>query len=582
MSREPIEIVEIDVPQCSRVYGTLPCTAALGTTGVRKCFNTRATCQDTAHFALGTEMTLRFARAGRPLPKGTQAFPTITDLSQSSTTVNIAGSDPRYGSLGQRGTLQVKIGDFTWHDRGTDPYAAGRVDGTAQVDEGGYDPAGRGTFLAKLKARWPNYAGASIRLKRGYLVAGALTDITTYNYVVKEIAGPTDGVLTINAVGVLDLANEKTALAPKPSPGVLSADITNSATSFTVTPSGAGASYASSGWVCIGSEVMSFTRSGDTFTVVRAQRGTTAATHSAADTVQQTLSYRLQRLDTVAIDLIDNFTTIDATTWIPTSTWAAEVTRWGSGILLTTDICTPTSVATLLAELGDLGCTIVEDERAQKLRLRMNRPVDGEAVYTANDRTVRDLKQVDRDEDRITQVLFFSKQADPTKSLSDESNYTRKMLTVNSDALALYGDVRTKKIFTRWLNQGDDTTVAIVSTRQCQRFASAPMRVTITLDAVDKDIGLMDIVQLTTDDMADPTGASVMRLMQVVKRSEPEPYHSVEVELQRFDFNRRYGHITANTQVAYGSASDAEKLAGGFISNGVAAFADGAEPYRII
>ena len=41
--REPITIVELEQDTCGLRYGVAPCTAVLGLTGDRKCFNTRAT-----------------------------------------------------------------------------------------------------------------------------------------------------------------------------------------------------------------------------------------------------------------------------------------------------------------------------------------------------------------------------------------------------------------------------------------------------------------------------------------------------------------------------------------------------------
>ncbi len=48
--REPLQIVELIQPRCGLTYGSAPCTAAVGTTGDRKCFNTRKTCQDAANY----------------------------------------------------------------------------------------------------------------------------------------------------------------------------------------------------------------------------------------------------------------------------------------------------------------------------------------------------------------------------------------------------------------------------------------------------------------------------------------------------------------------------------------------------
>jgi hypothetical protein len=586
VSEEPFEWVEIDLPKCSRVYGTAPCTAALSASKPHKCFNLRATCQDPDNFLLGTPITLKFSKEGVPLPNGFKAFPVLSGVRQSSTTANIGGADPRYGALGRQATLDFNLADFTHHERGIDPYANERVTGAAQFSGVGYRPEDRLTFLAKLKARWPNYAAGEVRLGRAFIVNGAITDQSTYHHLLKEIAGPTDGSVRVSAYGILDLMNGKTAVAPKPSRGALTAAMGTGALSLTVTPVGIGnATYAASGLLTIGSEVMGFTRSGDVFTVTRGQKGTAAVTHSAGDTVQQAWSCTNARLDDVANELITDFTTTPSS-WVPVAEWEAEVTRWGASIRLTTVVTSPTPVGGLLGELSDLGCNIIPDERAAEIRLRMNRPADGETIYSVTDENAYEITQEDREEDRVTQVYFVHRRADPTKGLGrgdDVSNYLRRALTVNADAVAIYGDVRTRTIRTRWLDQGDDTTVAIVSWQLLRRFEQSPMRVKCLIDARDKAILLGDVVELRTDDMASTVGELTTRLMQVIGRSEPIPYHNVQVELQRFEFNGRFGFITPNTYPVYGSATDAEKAAGAWIvDEGTLQFPDGTGPYRII
>lgn len=586
MSDEPFEWVEIDLPLCTRVYGTAPCTAALSALNPHKCFNLRAGCQDAANFLLGTPLTLKFSKEGIPLPAGFKAFPVLLNVRQSSTTANIGGADPRYGALGKQATLDFDLLDFTHHERGVDPYASERVTGAAQFSAVGYHPEDRSTFLAKLKARWPNYAGGNVRLCRAYIVNGAITDQSTYHHVLKEMDGPSGGSMSVSCYSILDLANGKTAVCPRPTRGRLTLDLTAVATTFDVTPAGIGGSeYAASGHVTIGSEVMAFTRSGDTFTVTRGQKGTAASAHSAADTVQQAWTCTNARLDDVAEELITGFTTTPAS-WVPAAEWAAEVTRWGASIMLTTTVTSPTPVATLLGELADLGCNIIPDERAAKIRLRMNRPTDGDTIYSITDDNAYSISQHDREGDRVTQVYFVHKRADPTKGIGssdDVSNYLRRALTVNPDAVAIYGDVRTRTIRTRWLDQGDDTTVAIVSWQLLRRFEKAPMRVKCLIDARDKAIKLSDVVQLRTDDAASEVGEVTTRLMQVIGRSEPTPYHTVEVELQRFEFSGRFGYITPNTYPVYGSASDAEKSSGAWaVDEAILLFPDSTGPYRII
>lgn len=586
MTEEVFEWVEIDLPLCSRVYGVAPCTAALSAQDTDKCFNLRAGCQDPPNFLLGTPLTLRFSKEGVPLPTGFKAFPVLKEVRQSSTTANIGGADPRYGTLGKQATLDFTLIDFTHHERGIDPYASERVSGAAQFSGVGYRPEDRTTFLAKLKARWPNYAGNPVRFCVAYIENGVITDQSTYHHVLKEMAGPSGGELDVSAYSILDFMNGKTAVCPRPSRGALTTDLDAAVTNFTVTPVGIGdAEYAASGRLTIGSEIMAFTRVGDTFTVTRGQRGTTARTHTAGDTVQQNWYCENARLDDVVADLIGNFTDVPSS-WLPLAAWAAEVTRWGSAIRLTTDVTSPTPVGTLVGELADLGCNVIPDERAATIRLRMNRPADGDPIYSVTDDNAYEITQEDREEDRITQVYFVHKRADPTKGLGsgdDVSNYLRRALTVNPDAIAIYGGVRTRTIRTRWLDQGDDTTVAIVSWQLLRRFEKAPMRVQITIDARDKAINLADVVELRTDDQASPTGEVTTQLMQVIGRSEPKRYHNIKAELQRFEFSGRLGYIMPDTAPVYGSASQAERDTGAYIvDEATLLFPDGTGPYRII
>lgn len=581
-NREIFEWIEIDVPRCGLTYGSSPCAAVLGDTGPRKCFNTRGTCQDFANINENTVTTLRFSRAGLPLPRGFRAYPVLRALSQSSTVVNIAGSDPKLKGIGERGKITFTLEDFTDHDRRFDNYWAERVSGAAQADAVGYIPQSRGTFLARLKARWPNYQGAAVRLCRAYIDGGVISGQTSYHHVMKSLDGPTRGEVRGEAIDILDLA---TPLCPKPSRGVLSADLTNIANSFTITPVEVADEYAASGRLTIGSEIMSFTRSGATFTVERGQRGTSAAAHGQGDTVQQNYICEKARPDDVVKDIIDNFTDIPSS-WINFSDWQAEITRWAAALRLTTDITTPTAVETLLAEIGELGVNVIPDEIGAKLRMRANRPLDGETPVSITDDNARDFTAEDIPDQRLTQVLFCQKRADPTKGVGtgdDTSNYRSRVLTINTDALDRYGnEARTRVIRTRWLDQGDEATAAVISWRLLKRFEAAPLRVTATLDADQKDIRLADVANVLTVDVADETGEAKPTLMQVIKRSEPRPYHDVSVTLQRYEFGGRYGFVAANGTANYSSATDEEKSQYAFAVGSSLSFPDGTEPYRII
>jgi hypothetical protein len=80
LGRKPLTLVEIDLPYCTRTYGVAPCTAALGTTGTAKCFNSRKTCQDPTNYAAGVK-TVTFCHNQDGIPDIPGIFPALQSVS---------------------------------------------------------------------------------------------------------------------------------------------------------------------------------------------------------------------------------------------------------------------------------------------------------------------------------------------------------------------------------------------------------------------------------------------------------------------------------------------------------------------
>lgn len=572
MTREPITIVEIDVDFCTRSFGLGACTATLALAGA-KCFNTTATCAARSALNLG-KLTLRFIEPRANLPKGATYFPALISADSRSSTVNLAGADDRLSALGKRAEVSVELQDFTYHDRLTDKYAAER----------GYDPASRGTFFSKLKARWPYYGGRALRIINAYIDGGVISGLKARHYIITDMLGPNDGRVTIEAKDVLALADDDRKQAPKPSPGTLAADIATDATTLTLSPAGIGnSSYPASGRAVIGSEMVDFTRVNNTITLTRrGVRGTQVASHSAGDTFQETFSVYRQRIDTVLRGLLVDMAGINPA-FIPTAKWKAEIDRWASARRLTTDIPKSTGVAKLVGEIAILGVSIWWDEVAQEIGLKINRPIREAPKAMNGAANLASLEIEDRDEDRLTQVAFYTVMEDPTKSATDSGNYARQRLIIDTNALDpdAYGDTRVKEIHCRWLDHGDDAGVRILGRRFLQRFNRAPVRYVMEVDARD-DMALTEVMELRTDALTRPDGAPVARLAQVICRSDVEPGHRVQLTAQGFQFDGRYGYITPSDWPNYDAATPAQKEAGFFIAPSSGFFADGAKAYEVI
>jgi hypothetical protein len=582
---EPVQIVEIDIDYCTLTYGTGLCTAVLGTTGVRKCFNTFATCQAKPAFDKGIK-TLKFITPTASVPKDDVYFPALTSVSAFSTSVNIGGASPSLGALGKRGKVSVSLKDFAYHDRYLDKYQSERVSGAAQNDEGGYDPATRGSFFTKLKSRFPFYAGRPLRVIDGYVDGGVFTELQTRYFIITNIVGPNDGGnVSIEAKDILTLAEKKSATAPVASRGQLLTEVPVGLVSFDLTPAGIGSEYPASGTAVVGSEIVTYTRSSDTITLTgRGLYNTEESDHKAGDTFQECIVYTNQLINQVVEDLLTNYTDIDPS-FFPTADWAEEVQRWAPTLRLDTVIAEPTSVSDLLGELAVLGVSIWWDDVGQKVRLAVTKPVDlNQTVYNlTDDANIKSISQEDRDEDRLTQIHFYTVQADPTAGLKDKSNYDRIRVTVDTEAEQAnsYNDTRVREIFCRWLNFGNETSTRLRSIRLLNKLNASPKQFKIKLDAKDIAISLTDVLYVESRVITDDTGKPVPTYLEVTQKSEPIAGHEVDVVAQAYLYEGNYGYIMDDEANPYGSATDLEKETGAYISDTAGViFTD--EPYVII
>ncbi len=588
MAREPITYIEMDYDGCALDFGVGVCTAALSGPNPRKCYKTYFTCpKDVQPVFSKVTRTLRFSEPVRLSPDEGTFFPCLLSVSATTSTVNIAGGDDAMSAFGRRATINVSLQDFTYHDRLTDPYQAERVSGAAQIDEAGYDPATRGTFFGKLRARVPYYAGRALRRCQGFVENGLITDLRISHYVITGFSPPDDtGRVTIEATDVLDLAGNERALAPAPSEGYLLSDINTVAMALTLTPEGVGAKYPAAGRAVIGSEIVSYTRDVDAITITaRALAGSSLTSHKAGDTFQTVLHVDRMRVDDVIAMLLIDYAGVPPA-FVPIEKWAEEITLWLTDLRLDTHITQPTAVSKLIGELAAAGLSIWWDDILQEIGLKTSRPPDQDTVYDLTDAAnFKAVDIIDRDEARLTEVLFYSVQKDPTKGATDPDNYRRAGYTtsLNAKGPLAYGDSRTRRIFWRWFNLGSDSEVSLLSLRLLRRFVSSPIHLSATLDIKDRAIGLTDVLRVQTSGMTDVTGKPVTTLLQVISRSEADAGREVDMVAQAYQFDGKFGYCMPDDAADFDMASDLEKETGEFACDDITLLLpDGSAPYEAI
>lgn len=590
MSREAFTWIEIDVDGCALTFGQGACPATLGGSVSHKCFELYDTCPVKAAFVhKKVWRTLRYCQPRSSLPKGRTWYPVMQGQPQeSSATVNIAGSDPDLSAFGRRATIKVTLTDFRDHDRYLDPYQAERVSGAAQANGIGYPPFDRGTHFGRLKARWPYYSGRPMRRCSGYIENGAITDVSVTHYVITNMAGPDSrGNVAVEGEDVLNLADNDKTRFPAASNGKLIAPIGDGLQSLTLTPTGVGnAEYPASGRARIGSELVDYTRVGDVVTLTaRGRNRTEPSSHNALDTFQHVERFVRSRVD-VALRRILLGVGVPAS-FIPTAEWAAEVSRWLPSTLLDRDLTEPTGAKTLISTMVPLGFSLFWDAKAQLIRLKANRPVDGDPVWVISDNTnIQEVSLSEDDKKRAAAVLFWTVQKDPTKSATSSENYARTWASGDPSVYEpwRYGGGAVKNYFCPWLDDGNDGIVNVAAGRLFKRFETTPKTVSAVLDAVKfAGLKLTDVIMVKTFGLQDVTGLDVYRQYQAISLNEISAGQKIEVQMQSYQFSGRFAYAVPNGTPTYMSATPAQRDPGMFAADPVTLLMpNGDPPYEAI
>ncbi|MBR2691773.1 MAG: hypothetical protein IKE42_28290 [Aquamicrobium sp.] len=484
VGRKPITVVEMDLDFCGNTYSSAPCTAAIGVTGAAKCYNCFKTCQDTANFAK-TAKTYRFTGETSFPPIGEAILPCIRSVDIAPTQIDTSG-------FSVSASVSVELKDFPHHDRGVDPY----------TDDRPGPPSG--TFFGRLRSRNPYMENRVMRVMTGYIDDDRTIFTQTRTYFIDRMEGPdANGRVRIIGKDALRFADAEKAKAPAVSKGSLSANISNSATSLTLLPSGVGATYPSSGTVKIDDEVITFSsRSGDTLNgLTRGTDGTSAAAHSAATKVQQCIRYTSATVPAILYDLFNTYAGLDSA-YLPLADWIDENDTWLGAFTSTVLLTEPTGVKDLLKEIIEAtGCLIWWDEIAAEMKFKVLVPplpstpppvLNESQHFLAGSITVKDLPG-----ERVSQVVMYFA---PTGVAIDLKPENFKSISIQVDATSegenAYGTPIARTILNRWvpsLQLADE-----IGARILKRYAETPRRITFRLDAKDATLRTGDLVDVSS------------------------------------------------------------------------------------
>tara|TARA_R110000868_G_scaffold186079_2_gene428282 strand:- start:2344 stop:4620 length:2277 start_codon:yes stop_codon:yes gene_type:complete len=520
--RRELVYVEVEQDYCSLTYGVGLCTAAIPTTGDAKCYNSRKTCQVPLVFA-NVPVTLRFGLDVDYLPQDIECIASITNWGVSPAIISL-GED-----LGLRAEMRVTFKDHPWSDTGPggDKYLADRA----------YDPFALGTYWGKWRARVQYLRGKAIRLIVGY-EGQTLAEMETRHFIVESFDGPTpDGSFTIIGKDPLKLLDGDRAQAPLPNNGFLVADITNVATTFTLSPATIGdAEYPASGYLNIGGgEIVAFTRSADVVTITaRGQLGTTAQEHKAQDRAQVVLRYDGDDPADIVYDLMINYAGLDAS-YIDLADWQAETGNFLRRVYSAT-IGDPESIKKLIVEIiQQAALSIWWDDIGQKIRLRVLRAIDTDVEVLGPDTIQRgSFRTMEQPDKRVSQVWIYYGQRNPLRRLEELDNFRSLAVSADLDAETNYGSAAIRKLYSRWIASGGRTVATRVGDIILGRYKDPPRRFNMTFIRGTKELAAGQGYRAAWWTIQDETGAATNAPIQITRVSPNTGHFEYEAEEQLY------------------------------------------------
>jgi hypothetical protein len=521
------------------------------------CFRTPGTTEQAADdFTLTTKTRRWMTLTQRAIPE-LGAIPCLK-------TAKLQPEEVRVGKgLSYFGQVSIELQDFVDDDFREDPFYSHAS--RAAIDHEA------GTYFGKLMARNPWWIGRKIRVIEGWATDGVWHsgDTIVHNFLIRDVQGPSGGTVKITAAGPLQLLNLNDAEAPRPSEGVLLADITNIATTATLADAVIAADYPSSGLIRIGDEIMSYTRSGVTLTMVRARQGTIADSHSAGDTVQWCLQYTDEPLMDIVLDLLTTYGGID-TTYLATDEWDSEQSVWLALYNLSGIVSQPTKILELVQSLLEASaCLLWWDDTDGQLKARAVRPgVTNRGTW--NDRfhllgpavVARDMTA------RVSRCDILIDLRSAERDPKDYASYRIRVVGAEEGNGATENKTsQVHVIASRWLSANQVGLAERASSQITTQLRDGRQTLQVEVAAKDAIASIGDLLNVSTKDIVDRNGEPETIRCMVVKREAMAVGSKYRYLLERFPFTGRFAFMTDIDCPDYDDATTEQKDPGGFMGN---------------
>ncbi|WP_424974270.1 hypothetical protein [Dinoroseobacter sp. S124A] len=573
---EPVCLIKIELPRCTRTHGSAPCTAT--ETGDAKCYNTFSSCNDQENFDKGT-FDVWFSRGNLADSTITDApsyiLPFVASVSSTGGTINFAGSKDTEIGLGYVSTLTVQFKDGPHSDQLMDPYRDDRT----------VDPRTKSTFWRKFKARNVYLTKAKVTRYEGYK-DDALADMRATTYYATDLTVTRQGA-TLTAKDPFTFLDFKSSDVPAKSTGILYQDITDEQLDLPIIGAGV-EDYPAPGMVRIGDELISYESVHEESYGIRIRaterghRDTEQDDHSNDTEVQICFVLENRSVDEAFGDILAETDFPDA---VYDATQAASVAgtwrRPWTGALSRV-VSEPTPARELLGQLVRHTLTHIDyDELTGKTKLLPVRGYDSNSLVLDDDKDIvaGSFKVSDMPLQRISRAILHYNLVSPVADPDEELSY-RTVVEVNGRG----GDDNrdgvdiSRKLYSPWL------TSDILAFSTCSRLHTlceiTPIKCSFQLHPSRSSVKRGDIVRKADDTVVTGGGDPITKAWFITKAHQPSPGGLIDCEAWDVSPLGRVGYFQAADTPAYvGDGSDDPD--GFFIGDSKGLLPDGSEAPRL-
>lgn len=567
MGRKPRLLVVWKLPKCDRTYGSAPCVATISggsPTGMQKCFNSFASCQDPTNYLSTTFFELKMCPANQPNPLPGETVHHV--LKQMPAFVPSSIDPLGNNKIVTNATLTLNLQDTKDNDTLFDLYinealsVSGRPPG---------DPMDRGTLFTKVQARHPYWLDTVLEIKRGYEDM-AEADYAVQKYYVQDFVGPDAGYgWKLKAQDILKLGD--TARTPQETTGkVADNPLTAGATTVNLddaTDYNDPAVTSRNEYVAIGTEVIQYTGiTGNALTgCTRASWETTAAEHEQDTTVQQCFVAEDENVYDIEDRIMQNDMNIAAAD-IDVTGNEAERDTWLLGWSFTGIITKPTASSEILNELQRTSLSVLFwDVDDQNVKVRALKFPIGEVATFVEGAADEGTNVLDNGlsvnpniKELITRSFLHFDRRTGVSELKKPTSYLKKEIVLDDVAETnKFGRAVPHTTFSRWIV--DEGQASRFNSLIMRRFTGPPRRMTFDADIKDGDLQLFDLVKVETDKVVNLDGTRVEDRLYNVVAIQRIGTNRVKLGVIDAFLTRRYGLISPSGTSDYPSATADQK-----------------------